>query len=1137
MQPYRTGIGKIRIGGGICAFLGALNIALCAASPLVETFENPPGTTRPATWWHWMNGNVTKEGITLDLEWMKRAGLSGVTVYEIAHLPVAGPAIYLSDYWREMVRHAIEECARLDLEFGIHNSSGWANAGGPWVDPKDSMKKPVFSRTLVTGPLAHPPAPPAHPAEPLLPFSGKNRINSALERHGFERTDYKPYYEDVGILAYPAPRGTIPPMRKLQPAIEPAAVGSAETLWDGNHATGINLSRAMTSAGDAEITLRFPNPITARSLKLVSGEGGIRCRHVELEVMSGDGGFREVRKFQIPGSGGGLRSFQGVSFEPVTGDRFRLRFVGLNTDGGAVELRELEIAGEAHIEAWPVKAGFLRGRGEQDTPNPPVALNLEQTVPVADVVDLTGKLKADGTLDWAVPPGEWILLRVGATSTGKMNHPASVGGLGLEVDKFDPAALNRFFRNGTLQAVLDIAGEHAGNTFNKVEIDSWEVGAQNWTGDMVEHFRKRRGYDSIPFLPALSGQIMESADTTERFLRDFRQTCSDLFAEHFYGGFQRFLRPHGVGFFAELWHNANYNNLGLGGFLDHVATEFWTSPGFFDTKSYAAKEAASLANTHGFARVEAEAFTSRMGEAMWRQHPRSMKALGDRALAHGINHFIFHTSAHQPWRDAVPGMTMGPYGINFTRNTTWAEQARAWIDYITRCQAMLQTGRYSADILVLLAEDAPVDLRDAAVPPDGYGYDVCDPAILLNHASVDKGEVVLKSGMRYRMLVLADDARMSVPVAEKIRDLALAGATVLARRQPQQIPGLENYPESERQLRAITSELFGDLDGVHFGERVFGEGRLFLGYSVEEALQKLQIEPAWKVQAAPFSETVRAIHRTTGPEEFFLLASDQPQAHRQEVSFRIANGQPEIWHPYHQTRKRANNFRHENGRTLVTLDFEPDDAFFVVFPEKPTTEETVNPYPARTTVLQSLPGPWKVEFQEKRGAPAQVTLPELIDLKDHHDDNIKFFSGTSTYSMKFNLQSEIINRQSAIHLDLGQVEVQAEVKLNGQDLGTLWKYPYQVDITDALRAGENKLEVRVTNLWINRLIGDERQFPVDNNWFWARDGEWPNWVDNPEIPNPTGRMTFVIWPHWKAEDDPFPSGLIGPVQLTELTTP
>lgn len=1118
---------------GAMALFSPIARAAPAESELVNRFENPPDSAKPVTWWHWMNGNVSKEGITLDLEWMSRIGLGGAQVFETSQVPLPGEAVHRSPYWQECVRHAIREAARLGLTLGMHNCSGWNNSGGPWVDPKDSMKKLVFSRSIVTGPATSPAAPAPAPAEKVLPFSNLNAMNRGQEKYGRDRTDYAPFYEDVAVFAYPAPEGTSPPLRELGPQVEPSAAGSAASLWDGDETTGIDLNKGRTPDGkNSGITLRFASPLTARSLSLVSGEGGIPCRQVELDAAQEDGTFRPVVKFRIPKNGGPLREYHGVSFPPATATVFRLRFVDLaDSDKRPVELRELDLSGDARLEAWPVKAGFLRGRGEEATPNPAATRDPSQAVPRDRVLDLTGKLRPDGTLDWQAPAGKWTILRVGTTTTGKMNHPATLGGIGLEVDKLDKAALARFFKNGPMQQVIELAGPEAGKALNAFGTDSWEVGAQNWTPDMVNQFKQRRGYDPVPWMPALSGQVIGSADQSERFLRDWRQTLSDLFAEHFYGGFTEFCHSHGLHSFAEPYNTGNYNNLQMGGFVDDVAPVFWTDGKRFTEGGI--REMASIANTYGLKRLEAEAFTSEIDDAMWRQHPRRMKPLGDAAFAYGVNRYVFHTSAHQPWTNTVPGMTMGPFGINFTRNTTWAEQAKAWIGYITRCQAMLQSGLPVADVLFFIGEGSPngfTESREKLGLPPGHAYDGCDAAILLGHASVENGEIVLKSGMRYRLLVLPDQKAMTVRMAEKIRDLVRAGATVLVPTRPDRTPGLAGYPQSEAALKAVIDDLLGGLDGQQTRERAYGQGKLYAGLTPGEVLEKMEIRPAWQVMTAPAQGTVRAIHRRDGHSDFFFVACDNKEPVKVEMSFRIPGGQPEIWNPYDRTRRLAAGVRHENGRTIVPLAFEPDDAVFVVFPGQPTTKEPDREL--HLADLRFLDGPWRVDFPPQRGAPATIELPALTDLSTHADDGVKSFSGTATYRTTFQMSAaEMPASRTPVFLDLGEVEVIAEVKVNGQDFGVLWKKPYRVDIGRALQSGENTVEIKVTNLWINRLIGDERQFPQKNPNEWAAKGTWPDWVIDSSRPKPSGRIGFVTWPYWKASDPLPPSGLIGPVRL------
>ncbi len=1097
---------------------------------LQERFDNPPPEARPVTWWHWMNGNVTKEGITRDLEWMARIGLGGPQIFETGQVNLPGQAVHLSPYWQDCVRHAIAECARLGLEFGMHNCSGWNNSGGPWVDPADSMKKLTFSRSVVTGPAPHAIAPPAPPATKIYPFSYMNHMNASLKRWDRERTDYTPWRTDIAVLAFPASEEVIPPMRELQPEVEPA--GDAALLWDGDEFTGIDLEKARTDdSRDGALRIRFSDPKTLRAIYLLTGEGGIPCREIVFSAEDPQGQWQAVKTFEMPLNGGPLRESHGVSFDPVTASGFELRFVDIEKSKRPHELRELELYGEARIEAWPVKAGFLRGRGEQDTANPTEVAAENHAVAVDQVIDLTDRLRLDGTLDWQVPEGRWTVLRVGATSTGKTNHPSAIGGVGLEVDKFDRDALGRFIKNGPMQKVVDLAGEQTGKALKSFGTDSWEVGAQNWTPQMRTEFQRRRGYDPLPWMPALSGQVVQNVELTERFLWDWRRTISDLFAEHFYGSIQEFCHRHGMKSFAEPYNNGNYNNLEMGGFVDDVAPVFWTDGRRFSESNI--REMASLANTYGLPRVESEAYTSMADDAMWRQHPRKMKALGDAAFAYGVNRYVFHTSAHQPWNDVVPGMTMGPFGINFTRTTTWAEQAAPWIAYITRCQSVLQTGRYVADALFFIGEGSPnafTTRRDKLDIAEGYGFDGCDARVLLERATVEGGDIVLRSGMRYRFLVLPQgEETMTLPLAEKLLELVHAGATVLVQTVPKRSPSLTGYPENDGKLQSTLAELMGGLDGQTVKEHALGKGRVIRGFTPAQWLEKLNIVPSHELLEAPSEATVRAIHRIDDKTDFFFIAFENSQPGQVEIALRASGRTPELWNPLTGARQLARKYREENGRTIVSLDFQPDDSVFVVFPAEPTTTLTERAQPVVVND-QSLAGPWRVEFQPKRGAPEFVELTELIDLAQHTEEGVRYFSGTASWFTEFSINTPPTGA-TGLALDLGQVEVIAEVILNGKNLGVLWKSPYRVDIRDAVVPGTNKLEVRVTNLWPNRIIGDERQYPQKNNFWWARDGSWPEWLDHPEKSNPTGRITFVIWPHWKAQDELLPSGLIGPVRL------
>jgi hypothetical protein len=1104
----------------------------CRAETLAERFDNPPDSAKPATWWHWMNANVGKEGITADLEWMKRIGLGGAQIFETSQVAIPGKAIYGGDYWQDCIKFAIEECARLGLEFGMHNCSGWNNSAGPQVEPEDAMKKLVFARMTLNGPAGFSGKLPQPHVEQVMPFSHMNAMNRNLKEYGFERTNYPAFYRDIAVFAFSTPPDAAVSMADAAPQLEaPSAVAAvaASALWDDDPLTRIEFDpRKLGRDASAEVTLRFDKPFTARSVYIMSGEGGLQCTKAELLAAEDGNAFKTIKTIRMPQNGGPLREEEGLRFDPVSAKAFRLRLTGLKKGPWPASLAELVLSGDARIERWPVKAGFLRGRGN-DTEAAADAPDAGQIIPRDKLIDLTSRLKPDGGLDWEVPPGSWTVLRIGTTITGKMNHPATPGGLGLEVDKLNKDAFERYISNGVMQKVVDLAGKDAGGTLKSFATDSWEVGAQNWTDGMKEEFRKRRGYDPTPYLPCLAGQIVESAEVSDRFLWDFRVTISDVWAENFFGTFRDFCRRHGMTSSAEPYNNANFNDLQMGGYVDDVAPVFWMGK---EAHEGGIRSMVSLANTYGLKRVEAEAYTG--GTTQWTEHPGNMKALGDVAFAYGINRYVFHRSAHQPWKDIrQPGIMMGPFGIHFERTQTWAEQAKAWITYITRCQALLQSGKYVADPLFFIGEGSPnqfTNTRKDLGLPDGYGYDGCDRAILLHHASVKDGRIVLKSGMSYAFLVLPESGTMTPELAAKVRDLVRDGATVAASRRPVRSPSLANYPACDTALRGIADELFGDLDGKARKERAFGKGRVFLGLPVADVLSALAIEPDFQYTSSAPEAVVRSIHRKTDDTDFYFAACDREEPVKAELSFRIPNGQPELWDPYHATRVVAPNVRHENGRTIVPVEFEPAGSVFVVFPQKPTTgAEVISNF--KSQISDSLSGPWRVEFQPGRGAPESITLDALVDWTKHPDDGVKFFSGTATYSAEF----EISNLKSQIHLDLGEVGVLAEVKVNGTGFEVLWKKPFRVDITKALKAGSNTLEVKVTNLWNNRLIGDERQFPQKNPYWWARGKKWPEWVGDSTKPNPTGRIAFATWPVWKAEDPLLPSGLLGPVRLLSVS--
>jgi len=789
-------------------------------------------------------------------------------------------------------------------------------------------------------------------------------------------------------------------------------------------------------------------------------------------------------------------------------------------------------------------------------------------------------------------------------------------------------------------------------------IDSYEVGCNNWTPRFRDEFMKRRGYDPIPFLPTLTGRYVESGEMTERFLWDFRRTLSDLFAENYYNRFADLCHQHGLKFSVEPY-DGPFECLQAGAKADIVMGEFWISPGV--NTIHSVKQASTVANTHGIPIVGAESFTAIPDECgKWLAHPGMLKTMGDAMWCLGINRYIFHTYAHQPWLDKSPGMTMGQWGTHFGRTNTWWEQSRPWMKYIARSQYLLQQGRTVADVLFFAGEAGPNGgIFRPELKAKGYEYDVIGTDLIMG-LSVKDGLIRTPVGGSYRMLVLPDTPWMTPALAKKVAELVEAGATVLGPK-PKKSPSLVNYPACDAEVQKIADEVWPATPG----ERAFGRGKVITGRSVEEVLAAESVEPDFV--AAGVRAKLDFIHRALDGVDIYFVSNQKHLPGTVYCSFRVAGRLPELWDAQTGDIRPAPMWRVKSGRTIVTLNLEQAGSVFVVFREpadaptdsitkiiSPTDvankkpkleirkavygtfskpdggrvdvtaklaervkddeleivadnniagdpavkvvkelrvdyaldgaamsitvaenqtlrlplEETFGTLPAPRLVLENgqfwlivaepgeyslptdlggektvtvdalpkpaeQPGSWDVTFQEGRGAPAKAVFDKLISWPDHTDKGIKYFSGTATYRKTINVPAERFGKNRTLLLDLGSVREIAEVRLNGQDLGILWKGPFQVDITKAARPGDNELEVRVTNLWPNRLIGDE-QYPDDCQWDGIHLKNWPEWMQKGEPRPVKERLTFTTWKHWHKDSPLQPSGLLGPVKLLTL---
>ncbi len=460
------------------------------------------------------------------------------------------------------------------------------------------------------------------------------------------------------------------------------------------------------------------------------------------------------------------------------------------------------------------------------------------TVSRDDTVNLTAKLTPDGRLAWNVPDGEWTLLRIGYTTTGQENYPAPLPGRGLESDKLSKEATEVHF-NALLRKLIhnndSLAGEM--RTLVAAHVDSWEVGSQNWTPTFLQEFQRLRAYDAVPFLPVMSGRVIDSLETSERFLWDVRQTISDLLADNYIGHLNTLTRRHGMRLTHESYDKMPATDLVVAGRVDEPMGEFWTLEKF--RKAYSVLEMTSAAHVYGKPIVGAEAFTANRNEK-WQYHPGNIKDVGDWAFTEGINRFVIHRYAFQPWTKPVraPGMGMGPWGLHYERTQTWWEWSRGWHEYLARSQYLLQQGLFVADLCFLVPEGSPQRSRSpikaGRLLPGGhlrpgYSFDLCPPEVVIERMTVKNGRLVLPDGMNYRMLVLPSVNTMTPRLLRKIRDLVSEGAVVMGS-PPAASPSLTGFPKSDEQVRALARELWGDRTApAELTERVFGKGRVFWG--------------------------------------------------------------------------------------------------------------------------------------------------------------------------------------------------------------------------------------------------------------------------------------------------------------------
>jgi hypothetical protein len=1043
------------------------------ATPLLAGFANPPDEARPRTWWHWMDGNVSADGIRQDLAWMKRIGLGGLQQIDASlQTPQVVPerVVYGSPAWQANLRLAAAETEKLSLEFGIAGSPGWSLTGGPWVRPEQAMKKIVWSETTVEGGSAAPrlPAPPsvAGPFQDLAtpPAAGVHPVPA--------------WYRDIAVLALPADA----PTPLAQSVRTRTGEDVSRALADGRLADPVQL--APGADGRAWIDLDYGQPATFRALTLAlpapHGFGAPPLPEVVLQASTDGERYTDV--VPVPLS---TAPQQTVDFAPRTARWWRV-LLKAGADGGAppaapgvllppfgqparsFPLSEVTLHTEPRVHRVEEKAGFAAATDYY-------ALDTARNargVPLRDILDLTARLRPDGSLDWSAPPGRWTVLRFGYSLTGKENAPAPAEGTGLEVDKLNARHVAGYMDTylGRLRTAVgaDLLGRHG---IRALLNDSIESSFQNWTDGMQEAFAARRGYSPLPWLTVLTGRIVDDAAASDRFLWDLRRTIADLYADGHYATVAREAHAAGLAVYGEALED---NRPQLGDDMDMrrhadipMGAMWAVPPGGQPRPTFIAdlQGAASVAHVWGRKLVAAESMTA-FGQP-WAFAPRDLKKTADIEFALGVNRIVIHTSAHQPQDGITPGMTLAPFlGQYFSRHETWADKARPWIDYLARTSFLLQQGRNVADVAYFYGEEAPVTGLFGAAPnhdvPAGHDFDYVNPAALLHRLSVVDGQLASRDGTRYRVLYLGGSSgRITVATLGRIAQLVRAGATVIGRR-PAGSPSLADTPS---EFARLADELWGQ-SGSAPGTRRVGLGKVDGTGDLKNGLARLQVQPALRLDGR--ADGVMTIQRHTPTHELYFVANTGDAPRELDALFRDARGAPEIWHP-DSACIAATGYSRDRGGVRVPLRLDAGESLFVVFPRGGATPG-LKRGPAALAPWKPLDGAWQLAFEPGRGAPAQeIGLARLVPWNDNDMPGVRYFSGTATYRKTFSVEGPLPER--AI-LDLGDVRDLARVSLNGRPLGIAWKPPYRFDLRGQLRAGVNRLEVEVTNLWVNRLVGD-----------------------------------------------------------------
>ncbi len=1067
--------------------LTALAAVSAPQDSLEAGFRNPPQKARPHAYWLWLNGYVHPETARAELKALKDAGFGGVLMFDMgargpkALQPPDGPA-FLSPPWMKQFHDSVDYAKSLGLQFDFSVISSW-DLGGHWIEPKHASMGLFNTEAPVAGGRA---------VDVELPFPP---IAAAAPKGA----DGKPaFWQDVAVLAARDARRL--PGHEFVWALDPPGVHEIReaVLDNGNPKAPAPIASTQTPTREFSVAVSTTGTrdedfreVLRASLPAAAGPqrfpvpAGTRARYVRLLLISGHDASRPRWT---------LGEFSFFSNKGVNVVASRLAD---KTNNGAVLIRHAAPLG--FDGAWNLdnlNNGSTEGPGGVFSSAGLPQFSFKNA---ADLIDVTAKVGRDSHLRWDAPAGNWTILRYVCMNTGERLKVPSPASDGWATDHLNPEA-TRAHMKYVVDRLHESFGDLKKSGITNLYLASYEVRGRVWSPVFAAQFRKLRGYDMTPYLPAIFGATVGNTEQTERFIFDYRKTLGEVLVSAYYDAARE--DSHAAGLFIKSEaggpgppvHNVPVDSIKAHNSVDAIQGEFWPYWPNADSM-WVVKEPASAGHLYNKSPVHLEAFTSMEN---WREGPQDIKSSADRVFTEGGNHFVWHTWTHNPPEAGLPGW--GYYaGTHINRNVTWWPKVKPFIDYLSRGSYLLQRGKFVADVLYYYGDGGYKFIgprRNEAQLGPGYDYDVCNSDVILDRLDVKNGRLSLPDGMNYALLVLPDAEDMHPAVLAKIERLVSAGATVVGPK-PTRAAGLEGYPASDTKVRDLAARMWADLDGRGKRERAYGKGRVIWGTPLREVLTAMNIAPD---VTAP--EPFDFIHRRDGNADIYFIRNKSAAPATGTIAFNVAGKQPEFWDAVTGVIRDA-GYQAAGKGTAVTLNLAANGSTFVVF----RAPARGNP-PAEPAISGTLPleGPWTVDFDANRS----VTFPALTSWTKHADPAVHYFSGSAKYRKTITVPAGWRAAGKRVQLDLGNLWNIGEVWINGKSLGIVWTAPFTVDATAALRDGENQLVVEVTNTWYNRLIGDAKKAG----------------------PTATTRTNVTVsgGKPWAALE-PIESGLFGPVKL------